>query len=85
MNKNNSDGITLTEIYNMYKEWYKTIKGKESGAPKRKDLKNNLIKKYGAPKFTTWFNITFKNTHFIEEEKNKSGSSNLEFEVENEL
>jgi len=83
VNKNKSDGITLTEIYTMYKDWYKKIKGKESGSPKRKDLKNNLIKKYGAPKFTTWFNITFKNTHFIEEEK--SGGSNIEFEVENEI
>lgn len=57
----NNEGITLHEIYTVYKSWFLEEKGTNQVVPKKKDLKNSLIKVYGKPKNNTWISLSFKN------------------------
>ena len=42
-----SSGIKLDDIYNLYQDWHKQAYGQNSKCPTRKELKDNLQKKYG--------------------------------------
>ena len=42
-----SSGIKLDDIYNLYQDWHKQAYGQNSKCPTRKELKENLQKKYG--------------------------------------
>lgn len=57
----NNEGITLHEIYTIYKSWFLEEKGTNQVVPKKKDLKSSLIKVYGKPKNNTWMSLSFKN------------------------
>ena len=42
-----STGIKLDDIYNLYQDWHKQAYGQNAKCPTRKELKENLSKKYG--------------------------------------
>ena len=55
----NGKGLKIDDIYFVYGEWFKQAKGQGAKVPSRKDLQNNLAKRYGskvvtAGKTTIW-------------------------------
>ena len=42
-----SAGIKLDDIYNLYQDWHKQAYGQNAKCPTRKELKENLQKKFG--------------------------------------
>lgn len=61
VNNADSGGIKLDDIYFMYQDWYKQANGQNAKCPSRKDLNDNMIKKYGKKKSNskTWFGLAF--------------------------
>ena len=59
-----SDGsgecVSLNEMYQLYSEWFAQNKGTKTAVPKKKDLKTNAIKKYGAATSNKWYGIKMK-------------------------
>ena len=57
-------GIKLDDIYFVYQDWHKQAYGQNSKCPTRKDLKENLVKKYGKKAATSsknvWIGLAFK-------------------------
>ena len=57
-------GIKLDDIYFVYQDWHKQAYGQNAKCPTRKDLKDNLVKKYGKKAATSsknvWIGLAFK-------------------------
>ncbi len=64
------EGLTLNEIYTIYQDWFKKARGSNLRVPKSKDIKKNLIKKFGQPTNSTWYGITLKNSGYGNEVDN---------------
>ena len=65
MEVDNADagGIKLDDIYFIYQDWHKQAYGQNSKCPTRKELKENLIKKYGKKASNSkniWMGLAFK-------------------------
>lgn len=60
----NGKGLKIDDIYFVYGEWFKQAKGQGAKVPSRKDLQNNLAKRYGSKVVTsgktTYMGIGFK-------------------------
>jgi len=48
------EGITLVEVHNIYKEWYKETFGHLNNCPNKNDLKEYLYKKWGVARLNKW-------------------------------
>jgi len=58
-----SDGIKLDDIYFVYGDWHKQAYGQNTKCPTRKELKENLAKKYGKKATNSknmWMGLAFK-------------------------
>ena len=58
-----STGIKLDDIYFVYGDWHKQAYGQNSKCPTRKELRENLIKKYGKKATNSknmWLGLAFK-------------------------
>ena len=57
-------GIKLDDIYFVYQDWHKQAYGQNAKCPTRKDLKDNMVKKYGKKAATSsknvWIGLGFK-------------------------
>jgi len=57
-------GIKLDDIYFVYQDWHKQSCGQNAKCPTRKDLKDNLVKKYGKKAANSsknvWIGLAFK-------------------------
>jgi len=49
-----SEGITLIEVHNIYKEWYKETFGHLNNCPNKNELKEYLYKKWGVARLNKW-------------------------------
>ena len=66
---NSVDGITLNDIIAVYQDWFPKNIGTNIQMPKRKDIKTNISKKYGAPKSgSKWFGIALKELTFQDDD-----------------
>ena len=66
---NSADGITLNDIIAVYQDWFPKNIGTNIQMPKRKDIKTNISKKYGAPKSgSKWFGIALKELTFQDDD-----------------
>ena len=66
---NNSVGITLNDIIAVYQDWFPKNIGTNIQIPKRKDIRTNISKKYGAPKSgSKWFGIALKEMTFQDDD-----------------
>jgi P4 family phage/plasmid primase-like protien len=63
-------GIKLDDIYFVYQDWHKQACGQNAKCPTRKDLKDNLVKKYGKKAATSsknvWIGLAFKENTMTE-------------------
>ena len=55
--ENNNEKLSLDEIYNVFREWFKTS-GHGGKLPLKKDLENNITQIYGPPTRGKWKGIT---------------------------
>ena len=55
--ENNNEKLSLDEIYNVFREWFKTS-GHGGKLPLKKDLENNITQIYGPPARGKWKGIT---------------------------
>ena len=56
-------GIKLDDLYFVYQDWFKQAYGQNTKCPTRKELKENLIKKYGKKSTNsknTWMGLAFR-------------------------
>ena len=61
--------ITLNDIIAVYQDWFPKNIGTNIQMPKRKDIKTNISKKYGAPKSgSKWFGIALKELTFQDDD-----------------
>ena len=49
-----SEGISLIEVHNIYKEWYKETFGHLNNCPNKNELKEYLYKKWGVARLNKW-------------------------------
>jgi P4 family phage/plasmid primase-like protien len=48
------EGITLSEIHNLYKEWYRETYNNSNNCPNKNELKEYLYKKWGVARLNKW-------------------------------
>ena len=79
VNNATSGGIKLDDIYFVYQDWHKQAYGQNAKCPTRKDLKENLIKKYGKKATSSknvWmglgFNENIKNDIIVDDEEEEN-------------
>ena len=69
VSENSTTGITLNDIIAVYQDWFPKNIGTNIQMPKRKDIKTNISKKYGAPKSgSKWFGIALKELTFQDDD-----------------
>jgi len=56
----NGDNVSLSEMYQMYNDWFVVNKGTKTAVPKKKDLKTNAIKKFGPCTSNKFYGIKMK-------------------------
>jgi len=49
-----SEGITLSEIHNLYKEWFRETYNNANNCPNKNELKEYLYKKWGVSRLNKW-------------------------------
>ena len=62
-------GIKLDDIYFVYQDWHKHAYGQNSNCPTRKDLKDNLLKKYGKQSLNNnnvFYELAFKENNVLD-------------------
>jgi len=63
VDNSDSNGIKLDDIYFVYGDWHKQAYGQNSKCPTRKELRENLIRKYGKKSTNStnmWMGLAFK-------------------------
>ena len=62
-NTSNNKGLKIEDIYFIYQEWFKQTYGQNKTIDPKKDLKTNLIKRFGGNNDSNiWYGISFKET-----------------------
>lgn len=64
----NGDFLSISDMYEVYKDWFVKQKGSNVTIPRQKDLKSNAINKYGVIKGNKWNGIKLKADVFNDEE-----------------
>jgi len=56
----NGDFVSVTEMYQMYNDWFVVNRGTNASVPKKKDLKANAVKKFGTCNNNKFYGIKMK-------------------------